>query len=311
MSSLIKLKPYFPPSYFQWIGILVFTFVIYSEIVSRHVSVDRESRPNGDDLNASQQEKKTNFEAFMKLMRKSDERLVTRLVDLNVEELSDSVAMDTVYQLVAQPLQGVCRTLKRFGGAWVVVHNAFDGDKFICLDQIREPNCLVYSFGINNEWSFEDMADHMGCEVFAYDHTIEAPEKRGKQIFFFKTGVATEETTNLDTLENLITKNGHKNRTISYLKADIEGEELVSLPQWIKNGVLDGVDQIALEFHLHTHHEQKHRFKEVLTVLQDMYKLNFRIVSYEPNTAMGKWGTDQYYSLFEIVFMKDNVWNYL
>lgn len=38
-----------------------------------------------------------------------------------------------------------------------------DGDKFICLDDILiQDHCIVYSFGVNDEWSFEDMMDVIG-----------------------------------------------------------------------------------------------------------------------------------------------------
>ena len=41
-----------------------------------------------------------------------------------------------------------------------------DGDKFICLDNIIKPHtsCLIYSFGISNDWSFEDQMDSFGIE---------------------------------------------------------------------------------------------------------------------------------------------------
>ena len=39
---------------------------------------------------------------------------------------------------------------------------AFDGQKFICLDDIEKP-CLVYSFGIGDDISFErGIADGLG-----------------------------------------------------------------------------------------------------------------------------------------------------
>ena len=97
-------------------------------------------------------------------------------------------------------------------------HIQVDGDKFICLDQImvaREP-CIIYSFGINNEWTFEDQMDSEGCSIYAYDHTIEAPAERGNHIKFFKQGLGIGD--NLKTLDNIINDNGHKDANIAYLK---------------------------------------------------------------------------------------------
>ena len=57
-----------------------------------------------------------------------------------------------------------------------------DGDKFICMDRIIANNtpCIIYSFGINHEWSFEDYMDDEGCSIFAFDHTIDSLPKRGR-----------------------------------------------------------------------------------------------------------------------------------
>ena len=43
-----------------------------------------------------------------------------------------------------------------------------DGDKMVCLDDslnITPGDCVVLSFGINNEWSFDDAMDKFGCLV--------------------------------------------------------------------------------------------------------------------------------------------------
>lgn len=263
-------------------------------------------------------------EEFMRILRHEDKRLIDNLIKLDVANLTDDEAMDKTFRIVAEPLQGVCRHLKSFGGKWMPykLHHAIDGNKFICLDRISmKKDCLIYSFGSNNEWEFEDVADKMGCITYVYDHTIVAPPRRGSNIHFIKTGMGTEKTPELDTLENHIATNNHQGRLIDYLKVDIEEEELNSLPQWIETGVLNNVDQLALEMHLNVLHKnvykkedwvsEKHRFKDILTQMQELYKQNFRIVSFIPNLSYGKALNDEYYSLYEIVYMKDNVWNYL
>ena len=41
-----------------------------------------------------------------------------------------------------------------------------DGYKYICLDNlVGGGKCLIYSFGISNDWTFEDMMDSAGSIV--------------------------------------------------------------------------------------------------------------------------------------------------
>ena len=60
------------------------------------------------------------------------------------------------------------------------------------------------------------MLKSKGCQIFAYDHTINAPPRRGQNIQYFKTGVGFGE--NLKPLSQIIAENDHKNTGIDYLK---------------------------------------------------------------------------------------------
>ena len=55
-----------------------------------------------------------------------------------------------------------------------------------------------------------------GCQIFAYDHTISAPDRRGQNIHYFKTGLGFGE--HLKPLSQIIADNNHKNTVIDYLK---------------------------------------------------------------------------------------------
>ena len=57
------------------------------------------------------------------------------------------------------------RVLKRVGGQWIssAQRQQVDGDKFVCLDLILKKNsCLIYSFGVASDWTFEDQMDNIG-----------------------------------------------------------------------------------------------------------------------------------------------------
>ena len=51
-------------------------------------------------------------------------------------------------------------------------------------------------------------------------------------------------------------------------------------------------------------------YSGLLSILQDLYKLKFRLISYQVNLVARK-VMDNYFTLMEVVFMKDEVWNYL
>jgi hypothetical protein len=84
---------------------------------------------------------------------------------------------------------------KYFGGQWQKSHGCLDGHKFVCLDDlyvdVMSNNCLIYSFGLSNDWSFEDNMLGMGCTVRSFDPTIDGEQKpKSELISFQKIGLA-------------------------------------------------------------------------------------------------------------------------
>ena len=51
------------------------------------------------------------------------------------------------------------------------------------------------------------------------------------------------------------------------------------------------------------------RFKGLVSILQELYKLNFRLISYQVN-LVARTERDKHFTLMEVVFMKDTVWNH-
>ncbi|XP_037799900.1 uncharacterized protein LOC119594898 [Penaeus monodon] len=71
-----------------------------------------------------------------------------------------------------------CENKENVGGADVKLLLGLikfrDGDKWVCTDEGVGPpsrGCLVYSFGINYEWSFDDAMAERGCKVYTLDPT--------------------------------------------------------------------------------------------------------------------------------------------
>ncbi|XP_059085374.1 uncharacterized protein LOC131882289 [Tigriopus californicus] len=98
-------------------------------------------------------------------------------------------------------------------------------------------------------------------------------------------------------LGELLIKNGHQNSRITYLKVDIESAELEALPVWIKSGALNNAMQLGLELHGVDRYPS-----EFWSILQDLYHLGFRVISYDPNFC-SSYATRGLYQSFEIVFI--------
>jgi hypothetical protein len=116
----------------------------------------------------------------------------------------------------------------------------------------------------------------------------------------------------VSTLEEAIKSNGDADKPISYLKVDVEGSELDSIPQWLTSDVLRNVQQIGIELHtgpIHLKDSQlEEKFGNLLKSLQVMHdKYGFRMVSYNTNGCVGK-AQDKlegrYYTYFDIVLYK-------
>jgi hypothetical protein len=79
------------------------------------------------------------------------------------------------------PLQSFCTVGKLFGGQWMGGCGAVDGNKFVCLDKlygdVMSGRCLIYSFGIAGDWTFEESMAQLGCTVRAFDPTINGEGK--------------------------------------------------------------------------------------------------------------------------------------
>ena len=216
--------------------------------------------------------------------------------------------MDTFHTIVMDTYSTVCHVKKRLGGVYENHCHVMDGQKYICMDDlaedIRKQECLIYTFGIRDDWSFEDIIGSMGCRVFAFDPTIDAEPKRSENIRFQKVGVVGKPTNDKSykTLAQILKDNGHTNTKISYLKIDIEGHELSGLPVWLNSGALNNVNQIAMEVHLHSNPEAD--TKAFFQTFKDLHlKGNYRVINWEANNC---WKKSTYHHLMEIVLKKIN-----
>ena len=155
-----------------------------------------------------------------------------------------------------------CGLSHDFGGVILQEPDAIDGQKAVCLDKEVEfdKTCTVYSFGINDEWSFDEAMEKIGCTVFSFDPSMNMTDHYHSDfIIFYKAGLSDRDQD--------AGKNGWKMRTLStifdrlwaqhtdiidYLKIDIEGDEWDVIPHIIQSGMLSKIRQLGIEIHLNT-----------------------------------------------------------
>ncbi|KAK3083013.1 hypothetical protein FSP39_011659 [Pinctada imbricata] len=186
-------------------------------------------------------------------------------------EKSEKQKYESIYWGYISHHQILCQTMVRVG-------NIVDGGWEVCHDVQFRPRspCLVYSFGINYDFSFdEDVAKTYGCEVHAFDPSMNIAEFKRPHLKFYKIGIgeANKEITfkgqkwKLNTLKTILERLNHSNRRIDVLKMDIEDNELQVLPEMIRSGAMRNVAQFYLEFH--------HYYD--LGTLRQLHELGFRI----------------------------------
>jgi len=137
--------------------------------------------------------------------------------------------------------------------------NLLDGGWDICLAEPYRPKppCLVYSFGINNDFSFDDaVSASFNCTVRCFDPSMTANDhRRSANVWFYKTGIGGENTVNgngwkLQTLSTIIKSMNDSDVIIDYLKMDVEGSEWPSLTKMLLEGTLSKVKQFGIELHI-------------------------------------------------------------
>ncbi|CAB9508200.1 expressed unknown protein [Seminavis robusta] len=133
-----------------------------------------------------------------------------------------------------------------------------DGPKFLCgVDRIIQQNggCLIYTVGTNkNQIEFEKTASlNLKCEIHTFDPTISTQQYKGNDYSkFHEWGLGEEDPEKKQiSLETVVQKLGHQNRTVDILKMDCEGCEYQVLKdafQAMINGKLR-INQVLVQFH--------------------------------------------------------------
>ncbi len=153
--------------------------------------------------------------------------------------------------------------------------NSKEPDVHVCMDNITPP-CVVYSFGIANNWIFDDFMISQGCHVFSFDPSMNVGKhKRHENHLFEPIGIGSKSgrhdgpttlingQTNYDvlTLGDIMKRYNHERVTL--VRMDTEYAEWDVLQQWKNDNMFSKIDQLLLEIHMwpkstHRNHGQLH-----------------------------------------------------
>ena len=260
--------------------------------------------------NVAKLSKEENYKKYKKQLCELDKSRLTFLKNYDFSSQTNDQIENALHAFIMDPTDTVCKEKHRFGGGYRPSCRYVDGGKYVCIDEliydIENNECVIFSFGISHDWTFEDMMDNLGCTVFAFDPSVDFPSRRGRNITFEKLGVAAkkDQAKLMDTLGNILKKYHHEHTKISYLKMDIEGSELTGLPQLLSDGALKNVQQVAAKVHLRG---TETTIKFLRTMQRLYFEGDYRLISYEPN---GCWHNiadkEKFYYLSEIVLKKVN-----
>ncbi|XP_063408893.1 probable methyltransferase-like protein 24 [Mytilus trossulus] len=187
----------------------------------------------------------------------------------------------SLYHEYISSLQFGCDNIIRLG-------EEADGGWDICDDTLYRPStkCLVYSFGIDFDFSFDDaIAKKYGCELHSFDPSMKVKEGLRKHNVWFhpyaigpNTRIQRGTHWPMFTLKDLKIKMNHQNRPLTAVKLDVEEWEMLALPNMISDGTLKSVKQLLIEFHITMRPEpDKQRYIRGLNILIDLYEQGFRI----------------------------------
>lgn len=249
---------------------------------------------------------------------------VEQILATNVSTLNNYEIMKLIGYLIDIPTAKCNKTVILGGKSYCRDENrgatVYDGYKSVCLSDPVRPipkNCVILSFGVGNEFSFDDAAALYGCKVFSFDFTMKNWTHKcyGAGQHFVDIGLGTSDIEHVVfhakdmykskpdriiissqfTLETILKIYDLSNTTINILKMDIEGFEWEVFVQIFKSAstraILRKVDQIVLEIHFeflkNLNEDYDNGFDKLVTafeIIQCLYEAGYRLVNWIPNS---------------------------
>lgn len=155
-------------------------------------------------------------------------------------------------RLSAAPQADVLRALRPLrpmtptGKAKIRLGDAGDGG-YVCLDDFEGLAC-GFSFGVNDNDTWDLQMAQRGLRVLQFDHTVARAPSSHPLLVFHKTRIAAAPAPGCATLPALIAENTGAGAPDILLKCDIEGDEWDMIDQCPAE-TLERCAQILIEFH--------------------------------------------------------------
>ncbi|CAH3194113.1 unnamed protein product [Porites evermanni] len=226
------------------------------------------------------------------------------------EELSTGQERERVIKSISTRGM-VCSDLRRIGGLTKKPSRAAssfgpDGMWYVCFDeqvQLNPGSCVVYSFGIGNDFSFDEKMATYGCNVFSFDPTMDKEDHRHSPgVMFYNLGLSDVDQERprhprpwhkfdkmkwkTRTFKTIMLELGHFKREIDILKMDIESDEWKSLRQMLTDGTLKShVRQLNVEYHISSTTEALRQSYDIIKWLE---KEGFKIFHSRKNPQCRK-----------------------
>uniref|UniRef100_H2ZQP3 Methyltransferase domain-containing protein n=1 Tax=Ciona savignyi TaxID=51511 RepID=H2ZQP3_CIOSA len=182
----------------------------------------------------------------------------------NPGEATPQQELDRLWNYVYK-MQYKCTKSEYLGGRPVDRDGAYD----LCIEpqfweRAKDPNykCLMYSFGVGNDFTFDDELANRGCEVHSFDPSMDLADGtvRDSGVTFHKLGISNKDLDKdangwkMRTFKTLLKELGHNGRYMDYLKIDTDapqgGFEDMLMQELLDTGLHSCVRQYAQEIHL-------------------------------------------------------------
>jgi hypothetical protein len=194
-----------------------------------------------------------------------------------IQKMTSTEIGDTYFKYI-ETSQFFCQEILRIG--WLT-----DGGWDVCQDRMPQNihPCIVYSFGILNDFSFDDeISTIYDCNVYAFDPTTPFDtHQHAPKVWFQRIGIGNDYRNfshgYVAPLQKIRTDLNHNSLPITILKSDVEEAEWESIPDMIKTNQLADVSQLLIEFH------GNGTMPHQLIVLKRLHDAGFRIFWYHMN----------------------------